>query len=211
VRILKKLLRAPEPEPQKPSAPGLHELIDHAEVGLLRKAATRYLVPKNLEASVARHERLGTPKVRKAVMSTFGEGTRPGDGGNYRLDRNLPRMDAETEFSLGNHFYAGSFYNEWTHGTIAAASAALVGLDILVQPLSWPTPVAGTSFAVNAALVALQRYNRARLLKDVDTRLKRGEEFKAGYRNWLNVDADALERMKAASAPKDEGSSSGAD
>ena len=43
-------------------------------------------------------------------------------------------------------------------------------------------------FALNVALVALQRYNRARMLKRVNDELAAGESISYGDKNWTGVD-----------------------
>lgn len=53
----------------------------------------------------------------------------------------------------------------------------------------------------NIGLVALQRYNRARMVRFVDRRLQAGDEFNPGYENWLGVDARAAENFEASQRP----------
>lgn len=61
--------------------PDFNELMDNAEAGLARRAIARYLIPRDADASVKRHERFGTPIVRKIVMGTIGRIPSPYRGG----------------------------------------------------------------------------------------------------------------------------------
>ena len=50
----------------------------------------------------------------------------------------------------------------------------------------------------NLALVALQRYNRARMIKRVDEELQTGNSFRAGYENDFGIDALAVANFHTA-------------
>jgi hypothetical protein len=45
----------------------------------------------------------------------------------------------------------------------------------------------------NLALVALQRYNRARMIQNVNSELKLGHVFREGYENYLGIDSRAVD------------------
>lgn len=180
---------------QRPSSaqperrPTFYDLTQHADAGPLTRAVTRYLVPRNPESSVRRHQRLGSPIVRKVVMGTIGRLiSKPFESSNYRMSIRRGRMEGAMHFALKE-----SAFNEAVH-----LIAGLGGLSALGNEMAEGRGIDFVgigSFTANALLVALQRYNRARMVRFVDRQLQRGEEFRPGYRNWLHVDASAYENF----------------
>jgi hypothetical protein len=178
-------------EAQKPS---FHDLQKSAETSVVGKAVARYLIPRNPDKSILRHERLGTPVVRKVVMGTVGRLGRSGSGGNYRLDNSRSRIEAATNFA-----FRGSVFNEAVHTIFAAPATVSVAMNIAENHYSPSTAINVAGAGVNLALVALQRYNRARMVKFVDGELKRGKEYKPAYKNWLGIDARAMDNYQTKS------------
>ncbi|MGH3588896.1 MAG: hypothetical protein ACRDQ0_21525, partial [Pseudonocardia sp.] len=181
------------------ATPTVRELARHNARGLIGAVLLRYLIPRDPDASVRRHERLGSHLVRKAVMGTVGRLSRSGEGGNYRLDRYQAPLERVTDFAL-----RGSVLNEFIHtagalyvgGTaISAAAAGQFGGDFVANV---------AAAAVAMALVASQRYIRARALRTADRLFAGGAEFGPHYRNWAGLDQRALGRYyrsQAARAP----------
>ena len=188
----------PEPEPLPPyqtsqkalsiEYPSFYDLQDHAESTLIRRGIARYLIPRNYEKSIRRHQALGSPIVRKVVMGTIGRTTKSGQGGNYRLDAKRSPIEASANFA-----FRGSVFNEVVH-TVAALPSVIVIADGLIEgrpSVASTVSVVGCGF--NLALVALQRYNRARMIQNVDNELKSGYVFREGYENYLGIDARAVD------------------
>jgi hypothetical protein len=169
--------------------PNFYDLQDNAEAGIVRRGIARYLFTRNYERSIKVHRMIGSPIMRKIVMGTVGRlNSKSGEGGNYRLDHSKSRIEAATNFAIN-----GSVFNEAVH-TVAALPASV---DIAVSVAegrygsSFGANVAGAGF--NWALVALQRYNRARMIKRVDEELSEGAIYQPRYRNWLGIDGRAVE------------------
>jgi 8-oxo-dGTP pyrophosphatase MutT (NUDIX family) len=181
---------APDRDPARPgAAPSLHQLVRFAGPGWLRAAALRYLIPRDPDAAVRRHERLGTPLVRKLVMGTFGRIVRSKYGTNYTLNEQLRPLEAATEFAL-----YGSVFNEVLHLYLA--------VDLFLDVIGgvWSGTFDGdvisqsTALVANLALVALQRYSRARMVRAANGFLARGRGYRDGYRNWAGLDQRAVDR-----------------
>ena len=168
--------------------PSFYDLQDHAESTLIRRGIARYLIPRNYEKSIRRHQAMGSPIVRKVVMGTIGRTTKSGQGGNYRLDAKRSPIEASTNFA-----FRGSVFNEVVH-TIGALPSALVLADGLIEGrVGVASAVCAVGCGFNLALVALQRYNRARMIQNVDNELKSGYVFREGYENYLGIDARAVD------------------
>ena len=180
-----------DPTARKPyeiEYPSFYDLQDHAESSLVRRGIARYLIPRNYEKSIRRHQALGSPIVRKVVMGTIGRITTSGQGGNYRLDSRRSHIEASTNFA-----FRGSVFNEAVH-TIGALPSMIVIADGLIEgrpSVASAVSVVGCGF--NLALVALQRYNRARMIQTVDTELRSGNVFREEYINYLGIDSRAVD------------------
>ena len=180
-----------DPTARKPyeiEYPSFYDLQDHAESSLVRRGIARYLIPRNYEKSIRRHQALGSPIVRKVVMGTIGRTTTSGQGGNYRLDSRRSHIEASTNFA-----FRGSVFNEAVH-TIGALPSMIVIADGLIEgrpSVASAVSVVGCGF--NLALVALQRYNRARMIQTVDTELRSGNVFREEYINYLGIDSRAVD------------------
>ena len=175
--------------PAKPP-PTVQELLRYAHGGLLRRGVARYLIPRNFEASLRRHNRFGTPIIRALVMGTIGRKETSEQSG-YRLRKTLPPLDAATDFAL-----RGSAINEATHLSFSAFNGIAVGLGVHftgshLMELFLLSYLTMTS-SLDAMGIAVQRYNRVRLLTYVDKKLKRDAEFTPDYRNWFGLDSTAL-------------------
>lgn len=178
--------------------PTFHELQDNAQSGLLRRATARYLIPRNYDRSIRRHERLGTPIIRKVVLFAMGR-YKPEvlTHSNYALDKERGRLESSVDFAL-----RGSVRNERIHmqglGMEAVAMGAFLDLGLTggegVSAIIGASLCAGV-MAVHGELVALQRYNRARLIKRADEELAQGAQFSPGYTNEFGIDERAYRRF----------------
>lgn len=148
--------RYDEPDRLPPQErPTFYDLKKHAEAGFIRRGLARYFIPNNYQRSIKIHRALGTPIIRAVVMGTVGRMTSPGDGGNYRTDHSRSRLEAAINFA-----FRGSVFNE---------------------VVRFITNAIGSSF--NLGLVALQRYNRARMIQRADEELMQGSQFREDYKN----------------------------
>jgi hypothetical protein len=168
--------------------PSFYDLQDHANTGIVKRGIARYLIPKNYEKSIQRHQALGSPIVRRVVMGTVGRLTTSGRGGNYRLDHKRSPIEASANFA-----FRGTVFNEVIHtvgalpSSISLANNLVEGRGVTVSALS----IFGIS--ANLALVALQRYNRARMIQNVDHELQQGIVFRDDYKNYLGIDSRAVD------------------
>src|SRR5437667_8800048 len=86
------------PEARRPT---FSDLQQSAEASWQKKAIASYFIPSDPKNSIKWHERFGTQYVRKVVLSTAERLDPQGSRGeNYRLDRNIPRLEAVTDFAL---------------------------------------------------------------------------------------------------------------
>jgi len=172
--------------------PNFYDLQKNAEAGIVKRGIARYLITRNYDRSIKWHERLGSPIVRKIVMGTIGRISHSGSGGNYRLDKTRSPIEAATNFA-----FSGSVFNEVVH-TVAAmpTTAGVVGL---IAEGKYGIDLAANTFVTgfNLAMVALQRYNRARMIKRVDEQLQEGKTYRGTYENWLGIDARAITNYEA--------------
>ena len=173
--------------PQFELEPTVNDLMEYSEASVARRALTRYFFTRNPEKTIQRHEKLGTPLIRQLVMGTVGRLFPRNHQGwsNYRLDKTKRPIDAAMRFAV-----SGSVFNEVIHTAAAAHNIAVIASDVMtsvhrLEGLASSTP---GFFALNVALVALQRYNRARMLKRVNDELAAGESLGYGDRNWTGVD-----------------------
>src|ERR1043165_6821313 len=90
------------------------DLKNHAPVGAVRRALTRYLFTRNAERSIRLHTYLGAPLLRTAIMGTYGRFSPRSSLSNYRTDASKSRIEAATRFAVG-----GSVFNEVIHASIA--------------------------------------------------------------------------------------------
>ena len=174
--------------------PTVSELMKHTNKGLGKRALTRLLFTTNPERSVRIHERLGTPIIRKVVMGTAGRVVPRVEGleSNYHLNTKKSKIDAAISFAT-----KGSVYNETIHGVLAVMAGSLAVNNYLAD-LDTSAHINMGSFGFNMALVALQRYNRARMLNRVNEELANGETFSFEAENWTGVDASAVDNFEEA-------------
>lgn len=172
--------------------PSVDDLVNYAEANIAQKALTRYFFSSQPERTVQRHERLGTPLIRAAVMGTVGRLFPRNHYGwsNYRLDKSKRPIDAAMSFATG-----GSVFNEVIHTGAAAQNISIIAADVMSSVdhhlLTANGYVGIGFFALNTALVTLQRYNRARMLVRINEELAAGESFSEQAKNWTGVDARA--------------------
>jgi len=196
VVFLKNIMIDPEPLPPYKNTegkyaieyPSFYDLQDHAESNLLKRGIARYLIPRNYEKSIRRHRALGSPLVRKVVMGTAGRFSRSGQGGTYRLDSSRSPIEASANFA-----FRGSVFNEAVHTIGALPSSIIVAEKIIEGKGATVSAISVAGIGINLALVALQRYNRARMIQNVDTELSSGHVFREGYKNYLGIDGRAVD------------------
>lgn len=188
------MFRSPEPQTTLPpeERPNIYELEKNAEANIVKRGLARYLITQNYERSLKWHQRLGTPIVRKLVMGTVGRLSHSGSGGNYRLDDSRSRIEAATNFAV-----RGSVFNEAVHTVVAMPASVEVANAVLEGRYGTGVAVNAGLAGFNLALVALQRYNRARMVKRVDEELQSGATFREGYENWLGIDHRAVDNYEA--------------
>ena len=168
--------------------PSFYDLQDHAEASLIKRGIARYLIPRNYENSIRRHQALGSPLVRKVVIGTTGRFSKSGQGGTYRLDYSRSPIEASANFA-----FRGSVFNEAVHTIGALPSSFLVAEKIIEGKGATVSAISVAGIGINLALVALQRYNRARMIQNVDTELSSGQVFREGYENYLGIDGRAVD------------------
>ena len=185
-------------EPQSKSTlppverPNFYELEKNAEAGIVKRGLARYLITQNYERSLKWHQRLGSPIVRKLVMGTVGRISTSGSGSNYRLDDSRSKIESATNFA-----FRGSVINEVVHTAAAMPASIEVANSIIEGRYGTGTLTNAGAAGFNLALVALQRYNRARMIKRVDEELRSGATFRPSYENYLGIDARAVENYEA--------------
>lgn len=161
------------------------ELRRNAKAGIVKRAITRYLFPKNHEASVKRHRIVGSPIYRKIIMGTVGRGA-SFSATNYGLNVKKGKMESTMDHAVSN-----SVFNETVHMTGVVAGLHLLAGEVMAGKFDITDPI-GIPLVVNLGCVAVQRYNRARIMGVIDRSLQRGREFDENYTNWLGLDARAL-------------------
>lgn len=184
--------------PAPSEGPNLNDLMDNAEAGFARRAIARYLFSRNPERSVKAYTHLGMPLVRKVVMATGGRivPQRDGIGTNYHTDNSKSVIERSTRFAVG-----GSVFNEVVHTALAANSVH----NMINHFADSSSPAISISaFGVNAALVGLQRYNRARMHVRINEELAAGNTFDPDYTNWLGIDGRAVANYEAATGQEPE-------
>jgi hypothetical protein len=164
-------------------APGFYDLYDAAEISWPLRVARRYFVPKNYERSLKIHEALGSKVLRGIVMKTAGRLRRERSESNYHIGNHGNALDRTANFA-----FKGSVFNEVVHGVLGAP-AAMTSLSAILNEGLNPAVAIGTIPAMlNLGLVAVQRYNRARMIEFMDESLQSGETFTPGYHNWAGTD-----------------------
>jgi hypothetical protein len=191
------------PQPERESnnfetpKPTIRDLQKSAPTGWGKKALAWYLIPSDPENSIKCHELLGTPIIRKAVMGTMGRLFPPGSGLVYRLDHNLPGIEAETNFML-----KASVINELvdTVGILALHTYKYLQSGEIdekeKQSHALLTGLYAAVTIINLGAIALQRYNRARMVKRVNERFQNGETYADDYENYLGIDARAVRNFQ---------------
>jgi len=183
--------REPEPTSDLPpeERPDFQDLEQHAEAGIVKRGIARYLFSRNPERSIKVHKALGAPVTRAIIMGTYGRLIPRSGGSNYRTDPSKSRLEAATRFAVG-----GSVFNEALHTAVAAWNA-----EILVNNIAdgHNFTVSAIATGVNAALVSLQRYNRARMVVRVNEELEAGATYRDDYKNYLGIDHRAVENYEA--------------
>ena len=86
-------------------------------------------------------------------------------------------------------------FNEVVHTAAAAQNISVIAADVMssvdYHVLGASGYVGAGALALNGAVVALQRYNRARMLARVNSELAAGESFSYSGENWTGIDARA--------------------
>jgi hypothetical protein len=171
--------------------PTFSDLVKNAHGGFVKKAVARYLMTNNPDRSIKAYTYLGMPILRGAIMKTYGRLYPKRPMSNYRLDASKNRIEAATRFAVG-----GSAANEAVHSIGAVWMAVEYAQDIIEPGLHSGEGSTIAALVLNVALVGLQRYNRARMIKRVDEELQEGKTFDESYENWLGIDARSVENYK---------------
>ncbi len=172
--------------------PKFADLQKNAESSRGRKILAGYFIPRNYGRSIQWHERLGTSRVRRVVMSRTGSLPGKENQLNYRLDRSKSKIEAATDFAL-----AGSIRNEVVHTAFAVPSSSLALLCLAEGRYSFAAAISALFAVPQIALVALQRYNRARMVQKIDKELQIGGTYSSTYRNKFGIDARAVANYHA--------------
>lgn len=172
--------------------PGIYDLIQHAEVGGAKRQVLEKYVPEDYDQTIRQCRRFGAPIVKRLAMRIGRSAP------HYHLDPQRSRLEAVTDFAFertikneqghraalaftieGGVFIEGLMVNVGgSHVLEAGAAAMTLGYSVL-----------------QAGIIGLQRYNRARLLRMADMLLaKEGPEgtFSARYVSSYGVDARAV-------------------
>jgi len=181
----------------------VNELLKQSRKNFIKRALGHYLFPRNPNLSVKIYRALGVPIIRKAVMGTAGKASwlRGHNGNNYRLDTDdYGRMTAEMDFAAKASVFNEAVHTAATIQVLPVLIDSLIDLDKIDVATTGNFASASANFALfafNAALVALQRYNRARMTVSINKSLEEGERFDEGYRNWLGLDNTAIDGGEA--------------
>jgi len=187
--------RAIEGDAALETKPSFYDLEDHAEAGLVKRGLARYLITQDYERSIKWHRRLGTPIIKRLVVHTANRDLEPGSGndqGNYRLNRHRSPLEAVTNFAL-----RGSVKNELVHTVVSIPTSAIAVYGMVEGVNRWLLGAETLATGLNMAMVPLQRYNRARMIRVADRLLQRGEEFRPDYENWAGIDSRAMDNYRA--------------
>jgi hypothetical protein len=130
-------------------------------------------------------------------MGTVGRPIPPGSGGNYRLDNRKSRIEAATNFA-----FKGSVFNELVHTLFAVPGSYAIANNIIDGRFDITSVGNSAVVGFNLALVALQRYNRARMIKRIDEELLSGATYLPDYKNYLGIDARAVENYESKLKPQ---------
>lgn len=179
----------------RPGKPGFYELFDTTpRLNLARRVARSYLTPRDPERAIRLYAMLGVPVVSKALRRSV-----------VRLTRTINPSGAMTPFYQTNKTkgrVARNISQVYTYGGIAevfhvgsAARNLVHAAGEAMATVTDPKMLAlhGSFLAVNVALAATQRYNRARAILATDRLLRKGQEFEFGYRHWTGIDYETQE------------------
>lgn len=135
----------------------------------------------------------GSAIVRKAVMGTADRLTpkEPNYDSQYRLNRTKGKLEAAAEFALG-----GSVINEGIHTGMFVVTEVGLLLGEILGDIESSGAAIGTAI-IHLPLIALQRYNRSRMIQRVNDELANGAVFDLGYRNSFGIDSRAVESYYA--------------
>jgi hypothetical protein len=177
------------PEAERPD---FNDLQENAEAGLIKRGISRYLFTRNPERSLKVHRAIGSPMIRKVFIGTVGRSVSRSSGrDNYWLDHSRSKIESATNFSVN-----GSAFNEVVHTVCAMPASVDVATSIAEGRYGISTAVNAGLAGFSYALVALQRYNRARMVQRVNEELAAGNGFRSSYENWLGIDARAVENYR---------------
>ncbi len=177
-------------DPQDPH-PGFYEVYDKSELSLPKRIARRYFITNNYERSIKIHERLGTKVLRSIVMNTVGRFRTETHPSNYHIGERGNPLDRAAKFA-----FKGSVFNEVVHGAIGYPAALFTAMDWMENGPQLSVSAVNATF--NLGLVAVQRYNRARMIGYLDHALHTGRGFTPEYQSWTDVDASSLETARLA-------------
>lgn len=189
----------------------VNELLDIAApvMSTPQRIARILFIPRDLEASVKRHERYGSKILRDKFMHYFGDRiSKPVSSHPYRISRSVDTdRSASTEQSNGGNKkvidVAADFalrqtvYNEVIHIipflghplrlAIKKSVAKSRGDRLRISPLEKIGIFA--NLLENLGLIAIQRYNRSRMLRMIDRKIKRGQRLTELPKDYFGVNS----------------------
>jgi hypothetical protein len=174
-----------DPSDPNPGFYDVYDSFDASELTWSKRIARRYFITHNYERSIKVHEALGSKVIRKVVMGTAGKLRRERYNSNYHIGVEGSPLDRAAKYA-----FKGSVINEVIHGAQGYLLSA-VAIKNLIEDGN-TSPFVATFGAINLGLVALQRYNRARMINYLDDALSSGRGFSEEYQSWTDVDASSL-------------------
>lgn len=176
-------------DPEDPQ-PGFYDVYANSDLPWTKRLARRLLITGNYERSIRLHKALGTRLVGALVMNTVGRLRKETYNSNYHLGEEGSPLDRAAKYA-----FKGSVFNEVVHGAFGYPAAIVATADWIENgPNFSPSLV---SAVMNLGLVALQRYNRARMIQYIDHALREGRGFSPEYQSWTDVDASSLATARA--------------
>lgn len=177
-------------DPEDPQ-PGFYDVYENSEISLPKRIARRLFITDNYERSISIHEHLGSKVLRGIVMKTAGRLRKETYNSNYHLGEEGSPLDRAAKFAFN-----GSVFNEVVHGAYGYPGAVFLAKDWVENGPRLSANLALT--ALNLGLVAVQRYNRARMIRYLDRALHNGEGFSDSYQSWTDVDSSSLSAARLA-------------
>jgi len=117
-------------------------------------------------------------------MGTYGRLIPRTGSSNFRTDPSKSRLEAATRFAVG-----GSVFNEALHTGLGGQNIYTIAEHVAD---GHGFAKSGFALGLNAALISVQRLNRAKMALRIDKELKAGATYSEGYQNYLGIDHRAV-------------------